>query len=77
MVTPEQIRAARALLGWSQAELATKADVPISAIKSFETGRDTRVSILTKIETAFVDAGVMFLEPGDARSGGRGLRFRQ
>jgi transcriptional regulator with XRE-family HTH domain len=36
MLTPEQSRAARAWLGWTQAELAERAQVGLSTIKDFE-----------------------------------------
>ena len=36
---PEQVRAARSLLGWSQQDLAAKAGVAISTIADFERGQ--------------------------------------
>jgi transcriptional regulator with XRE-family HTH domain len=77
MIVREQIRAARGLLGWSQRELAAAADVPVTAIKTVEAGRDVRVSVLAAIEKALTEAGVLFLDSGDTRDGGPGLRFRQ
>ena len=38
MVTPEQCRAARGLLGWSQGELAEKAAVGIVTVRHLEGG---------------------------------------
>ncbi len=38
MVEAAQVRAARALIGWSQAKLAEAAGVPVSAINAFENG---------------------------------------
>jgi transcriptional regulator with XRE-family HTH domain len=77
VVVREQIRAARGLLGWSQRDLAAAANQPISAVKAFESGRDVRVSVMTAIEAALIDVGLMFLEAGDVRDGGRGVRFRR
>jgi transcriptional regulator with XRE-family HTH domain len=77
MITPEQGRAARAMLGWNQRRLAAEANVPLSAVKAWESGRDIRVSVLAAIERTLIAAGILFLEPGDVRNGGRGLRFRQ
>jgi transcriptional regulator with XRE-family HTH domain len=39
MLSPEQCRAARAWLGWSQDEMAKRAKVGISTLKDFETGK--------------------------------------
>jgi predicted transcriptional regulator len=48
MITPRQIRAARALLGWSQQELADKAIVSLNALTRLEKAKvDSRVSTLT------------------------------
>jgi transcriptional regulator with XRE-family HTH domain len=77
MIILEQIRAARGLLGWSQRELAIAADVPVTAIKTVEGGRDIRVSVMAAIEKALTEAGVLFLDSGDTRDGGPGLRFRR
>ena len=62
--------------GWSQRKLAEKAGVPLSAVKAVEGGKDVRVSVVNAIEQAFVEAGLMFQDPGDTRSGGRGVRFQ-
>lgn len=77
MITPAQIRAARALIGWRQADLAAASGVSEVSVKKIERGMtDARGSTLIKIETAFVAAGVIFLHPGVNRDGGSGLRMR-
>src|SRR5439155_75347 len=38
-MSPEQCRAARGWLGWSQQELADKANVGLSTVRDFEAGR--------------------------------------
>ena len=43
MLSPEQVKAARALLAWSQQELATKARVATSTVADFERGVRTPV----------------------------------
>jgi transcriptional regulator with XRE-family HTH domain len=42
MITGEQLRAARKLLGWSQMALALEASVDPSTVTNFETGRSRR-----------------------------------
>jgi transcriptional regulator with XRE-family HTH domain len=77
MITAAQIRAARALLGWKQTDLAQRAGVSEISIKNIERGAtDPRVSTLSAIQKAFEDGGVIFLEPGVSRTGGPGVRLR-
>ena len=74
MITPRQIRAARALLGWSQQQLADKAIVSLNAVTRMEKGKvDSRLSTLGAIEKALVKAGVEFLPAGER---GEGVRLR-
>ena len=62
MVTPREIRAARALLGWSQQQLADKAIVSLNALARLERGDvDPRVSTLAALQKALAKAGVEFL----------------
>ena len=66
MLSPEQSRAARGWLEWSQEELAQKAQVSLSTIRDFEKGR--RVPIknnLDAIRISFEAAGVSLLFRGD------------
>lgn len=59
MLSPEQCRAARAWLGWSQAELSERAKVGQSTLKDFETGK--RVPIrnnLQALRSALEGAGI-------------------
>lgn len=75
MTRGEQIRAARALLGWTQDDLAMRAGVSTLAIKQFEAGKTSpRLITLEKMETALHEGGVVCFD-GDER-GGRGVRFR-
>ena len=74
MITPRQIRAARALLGWSQQQLADKAIVSLNAVTRLEKGKvDSRVSTVTAIEKALAKAGIEFLAAGEK---GEGVRLR-
>jgi transcriptional regulator with XRE-family HTH domain len=78
MITRGQIRAARGLLGWTQSQLANVAGLSEVAIKNLERGRtDPRASTLTAIQEAFDRAGVVFLDPGDTRNGGSGVRLKR
>lgn len=77
MITPAQIRAARALIGWKQSDLATASGVSEISIKNIERGAtDARGSTLGAIQDAFLKSGVVFLDPGDTRNGGHGVRLR-
>lgn len=75
MITSRQIRAARALLGWSQQELADKAIVSLNALVRLENARvDPRASTVNAIETTLRKAGIEFLGT-DQRGEGVRLRF--
>jgi transcriptional regulator with XRE-family HTH domain len=70
MTTPAQIRAARALLGWTQAELAAKAGISATSLNNLERGAvDPKLSTVNAIRRALEDTGIEFL-PGE------GLRLK-
>jgi len=60
-ITPQQVKAARRLLGWSQPALAARARINREAVLAFENGR-RRVSddSMFAIRRAFEGAGVEF-----------------
>ena len=63
MPTIEQIRAARALIGWSQGDLAERADLSQTGIARIENGTNKPNSqTLAKIQTAFDKANVEFID---------------
>lgn len=68
MITKDQIKAARAILGITQAELARKAGVSLATLNSIERGveHDPRVSTLSKIRAALEKLGIAFTESGDS-----------
>ena len=74
MVTAVQCRAARALLDWSQQDLADRASVGIVTVRQLE-GGDTqpRRATLDVIRRALESAGVEFI---DENGGGPGVRLR-
>ena len=72
-ISPEQVIAARKLLGWSQADLALMAGVTESAVRHFE--RRTRVpwgASLAAIKKALESAGVEFIASEAVRPSLRG-----
>jgi predicted transcriptional regulator len=74
MITARQIRAARALLGWSQQQLADKATVSLNALARLEKGSvDSRVSTVAAVQKALVKAGIEFLS---ADQKGEGIRLK-
>ncbi len=77
MVDAAQVRAARALIGWSQAKLAETSGVPASTISEFETGSPGQFAeeALDKMRAALEAAGVVFLPKDDG--GGIGVRLRE
>jgi predicted transcriptional regulator len=76
-VSIRQIKAARALLAWSQEELASEADVSLPTIKRLEAQDGPlrgRSETGGKIKRALERAGVEFI---DENGGGPGVRLRK
>jgi predicted transcriptional regulator len=76
-VSIRQIKAARALLGWSQDDLAREAAVSIPTIKRLESSEGLlggRVETVQKIRSALEGAGIQFLGASDS---GPGVRLRK
>lgn len=72
----EQLRAARALLGWTQDQLADQAGVGIATIRRLEaqTGPIRAISdTLWRLQSALEQAGVVFL--GEDGAQGPGVRL--
>ena len=75
MVTPEQCRAARGLLDWSQQDLANQAGVGIVTVRQIEAGStEPRRSTLVVVRQAFEHGGIEFI---DENGGGPGVRLRK
>ena len=76
-VSIRQIKAARALLAWSQERLAKAADVSIPTIKRLEAQDGAlggRIDTGEKIEMALEKAGIDFIAEN---GGGPGVRLRR
>ena len=77
MIYPEQIRAARALLGLNQTELATLAGVGVATVKRIEVGSGEirgAAQTIWKIQTALENAGVRFIDADE--NAGPGVRLK-
>ena len=70
MIEGRQVRAARGLLEWSRSDLVRASGVSMSALLRLEsTQADTRSSTVNKIVTALEDAGIVFVNDGQAGTG--------
>ena len=77
LVLVRQVKAARALLGWSQSELAEKAGVSeptIARLESLDGELGGRAATAEKILGAIKGSGIEFI---DENGGGLGIRFRK
>ena len=78
MILTAQIRAARALLDWNQADLAQAAKVSIATIRRMESQKGPvmgYVSTVMRIQSAFEKEGIRFLDSGP--EGGIGVRLAE
>jgi len=68
VISPEQIRAGRALLRWSAKDLASRAGLVVITIQRLETGKTpvpkASVETVQKITNALESAGVVLLPDG-------------
>lgn len=70
MIDGRQVRAARAMLGWSREDLLKAADISQSALVRLESGlADTRISTLRKIVAALSEQGIEFTSSADGSIG--------
>jgi transcriptional regulator with XRE-family HTH domain len=64
-ITPQESRAARGLLNWTQTQLAEASLIGVSTVRNFEgEHHETTAANLAAIRTAFEDAGVVFENDG-------------
>lgn len=65
------------MIGWKQTDLADAAGLSEMSVKNIERGAtDPRASTLQAIQDALEKQGVLFLDPGQDRTGGHGVRLR-
>ncbi len=77
MISAEQLRAARGLLGWNQSRLAQASNLALSTIKRMERPRGLARGIsenVMNVQRALEDAGIIFI---DENGGGPGVRLRR
>lgn len=75
LLSPEQCRAARGLLDWTQEELAEQADVSRSTIRDFENGRHhLHPTTAAQVVAALERGGALLIPSGEA---GPGVRLRK
>lgn len=74
MILRVQVRMARAALGWSVRDLASRAGLAANTVSRFENGSDAYGETLTKIQRAFEHAGIIFIDENDE---GPGVRLRK
>jgi transcriptional regulator with XRE-family HTH domain len=63
MLSVEQIKAARAFLGWSASDLAEQSGVGATTLRRYEMGTgipNATVATLAKVKACFEEAGIEF-----------------
>ncbi|MBP0445028.1 helix-turn-helix transcriptional regulator [Roseomonas sp. SSH11] len=74
-ISAGQVRAARALIGWTRDQLAVASEVPMRTLARLETGDGTpQRRTLAAIRAALEAAGVEFIAEN---GGGAGVRLRK
>jgi len=70
-MTPEQSRAARAWLGWSQGELAKRANVSLSTVHDYERGQRTpTANNLLSMRRVIEEGGLRLLFDDEGKGSG-------
>jgi ribosome-binding protein aMBF1 (putative translation factor) len=73
-LTPEQCRAARGWLAWSQDELAKKAKVGVSTVRDFEAGKRSPIGNNLDAMCRAFEAGGIAMVFSDGKASGIALR---
>ncbi len=74
MITRDQVRMARAALGWGVRELAAKAGVSANTVSRYENGADALGGTLLKIQRVLEQGGIILI---DENGGGPGVRLKK
>lgn len=74
VITREQLKMARAALGWSVRDVAMKAGVAANTVSRYENGSDAYGDTLAKLRRALEHGGAVFL---DDNGDGPGVRFKK
>ena len=79
-LTAAQLRAARALLDWTQPKLAEAAKLSVPTIRRMESDRGPSASTEANVDAvrrALEKGGVLFLGPRESADGGAGVRLKE
>ena len=79
-LTSAQIRAARALLDWTQPKLAEMAKLSVPTVRRMEGTRGPSASTEANVEAvrrALEAGGVVFLAKEESKDGGPGVRLKR
>jgi transcriptional regulator with XRE-family HTH domain len=74
VITPTQVRMARAALGWGVRDLAKHAGLSANTVSRFENGFGAMVETLARIQETLESAGIAFISAD--QHGGPGVRLR-
>jgi hypothetical protein len=74
MITPEQSREGRSVLGWTQFRLALLARISLQRVSSFEVGAKASFKTVAAVQEALEGAGIEFIPEN---GGGAGVRLRK
>lgn len=74
-ITIEQIKAARALLRWTQKDLAAHAGINDDQVHNFEGGRSRSLDVLEAIYQTFISNGIEFTDGDGVRKQKEGIKI--
>ena len=74
VITPAQVRMARAALGWGVRDLGKRAGIAANTVSQFENGFGAMVETLVRIQETLEKAGIVFISADE--HGGPGVRLR-
>jgi transcriptional regulator with XRE-family HTH domain len=74
VITPAQVRMARAALGWGVRDLGTRAGIAANTVSRFENGFGAMVETVVRIQETLETAGIVFISAD--QQGGPGVRLR-